>query len=165
MTSAAVLFYGRRSRTSRTFDDLGFGSLAPSPFSPSSSTSSDSSNSNNQCHRRHHHHDHRRGDLHRRHRHINFDRPDKFRHSSNVLQPSPRPPLPVISPLLSPISVNFFFVIFTKFFICVIWLLDDSVLRGIPWILYSICIAGYNLIRVVGLHTRFAASLFLLSTN
>ncbi|XP_057538700.1 probable E3 ubiquitin-protein ligase RHY1A [Amaranthus tricolor] len=94
MTSAAVLFYGRRSRTSRTFDDLGFGSLAPSPFSPSSSTSSDSSNSNNQCHRRHHHHDHRRGDLHRRHRHINFDRPDKFRHSSNVLQPSPRPPLP-----------------------------------------------------------------------
>ncbi|CAO2842103.1 unnamed protein product [Amaranthus hypochondriacus] len=93
MTSAAVLFYGRRSRTSRTFDDLGFGSLAPSPFSPSSSsTSSDSNNSNNQRNRRHHHHDHRRGDLHRRHRHINFDRPDKFRHSSNVLQPSPRPP-------------------------------------------------------------------------
>lgn len=78
MTSAAVLFYGRRSRTSRTFDDLGFGSSAsPSPFSSSSSSSSsDSSN-----HRRRHHH-RKVGDLHRRHRHINFD------------DHSPRSPIP-----------------------------------------------------------------------
>ncbi|CAO2823249.1 unnamed protein product [Amaranthus hypochondriacus] len=96
MTSAAVLFYGRRSRTSRSFDDLGFGSLAPSPFSASSSSSSTTSSDSNICynHRHRHHHNRRRGDLHRRHRQINFDDPDNSRHPSNALHPSARLSLP-----------------------------------------------------------------------
>ncbi|XP_021751144.1 probable E3 ubiquitin-protein ligase RHY1A isoform X1 [Chenopodium quinoa] len=90
MTSAAVLFYGRRSRSSsRTFDDLGFGSpVLPSPFSASSSSSSTSSDHTNTTvtanhrHRHHHHHHRKVGDLHRRHRHVNFD------------DHSPRSPIP-----------------------------------------------------------------------
>ncbi|KNA15677.1 hypothetical protein SOVF_095990 isoform A [Spinacia oleracea] len=83
MTSAAVLFYGRRSRSSRTFDDLGFGSpTLPSPFSSSSSSSSSTPSSDpGTISHRHRYRQRKVGDLHRRHRHVNFD------------DPSPRSPI------------------------------------------------------------------------